>query len=461
MRTRIVIIGCGRGGTALLDLFKQDPTVRILGVADINPDAPGLQVARSLSIPVTTDYRELLKVAEIDLIIDVTGSPEARKEITELKPDQAELMGGSAAKFLWALFEERKRKAELEERYELALQELTFQSDRDFVVGENQRMKEIADLVRKVAPTPTTVLIRGETGTGKEVVARAIHRYSHLKDKLLVTVNCTALTTALAESELFGHKKGSFTGAFEDKIGLFGKADGGTIFLDEIGDMSPEIQSKMLRVLEAGEVRRVGDVTTKKVKVRVIAATNRDLEEAIKKGDFREDLFYRFNSFSITLPPLRERTEDIPFLSYHFLHNAVAKVNKRVEKISAQAMECLINYSWPGNLRELENIIERAVILTPYRQIEMDHLPLHIIPLAQSTGVMQRPNRGQSKAPEFATEGFMQAKERMIERFEQEALSRYLLEAQGNVSKAARLANLPRRTFHRLLAKHGICPNRT
>jgi transcriptional regulator with GAF, ATPase, and Fis domain len=458
MKTRIVIVGCGKGGRALLELFKQDPTVHVLGVADINPDAPGLQMARSLGIPVTTGYRELLEIPGINLIIDVTGDPEAGKGIKQLKPDQAEVMGGAAARFLWALLEERKRKAELDERYELALRELTFQTDRDFVIGENQKMKNIADLIRKVAPTPTTVLIRGETGTGKEVVARAIHRYSHLKDKPLLTVNCTALSVALAESELFGHKRGSFTGAVEDKMGLFDKADGGTIFLDEIGDMSPEIQSKMLRVLEAGEVRRVGDVTTKKVKVRIIAATNRDLEEAIERGDFREDLFYRFNSFSIALLPLRERREDIRLLSYHFLHKAVAKVNKRVDQISAQAMECLVNYSWPGNLRELENIIERAVILTPHLQIEMDHLPLHVNPLAQLRTDSPSPNSFQSKAQGFLTEGFMQAKERMIQKFEQGALSRYLSEAQGNVAKAARLANLPRRTFHRLLAKHGIRP---
>lgn len=442
----------------MLELFKQDPTVSILGVADINPDAPGLQMARRLGIPVTTDYRELFKIPGVSLIIDVTGNPETGKEIKQLKPDQAEIMGGAAARFLWALLEERTRKAELEERYELALQELTSQADRDFVIGENQKMKDSAHLIRRVAPMPTTVLIRGETGTGKEVVARAIHRYSQLKDKPLVIVNCTALTEALAESELFGHKKGSFTGAFEDKIGLFDKADGGTIFLDEVGDMSPEVQSKMLRVLEAGEVRRVGDVTTKKVKVRIIAATNRDLEDAIKKGNFREDLFYRFNSFSITLPSLRERREDIPLLSYHFLRKAVAKVNKRVDQISAQAMECLLNYSWPGNLRELENIIERAVILTPHLQIEMDHLPLHVNPLAQLTEVGQGSNSEQSKSQEFVTKGFTEAKERMIERFEQEALSRYFLQAEGNVSRAARLAKLSRRTFHRLLVKHNIRP---
>jgi DNA-binding NtrC family response regulator len=274
----------------------------------------------------------------------------------------------------------------------------------------------------------------------------------------LVTVNCTALSPALAESELFGHKKGSFTGAVEDKVGLFGKADGGTVFLDEIGDMSPEIQSKMLRVLETGEVRRVGDVTTEKVKVRIIAATNRDLEDAIQRGNFREDLFYRFNSFSITLPSLRERREDIPLLSHHFLRKAVAKVNKRVDQISAQAMECLINYSWPGNLRELENIIERAVILTSHLQIEIEHLPLHVNPLAQPRTDSPSPNSFQSKAQGCLAEGFMQAKERMIEKFEQGALSRYLAEAQGNVAKAARLANLPRRTFHRLLVKHNIRP---
>jgi DNA-binding NtrC family response regulator len=293
-----------------------------------------------------------------------------------------------------------------------------------------------------VAPTPTTVLIRGESGTGKELVARAIHRHSQLRDKPLITVNCTALTPSLMESELFGHKRGSFTGAVADKAGLFEKADGGTIFLDEVGDMPPEMQGKLLRVLQAGESKPVGDVVTRKVRVRVIAATNRDLEKALVAGEFRQDLFYRFNTFTVTLPPLRERTEDIPVLAYHFLRKAEAKVNKKVDRVSPEALDFMKRYPWPGNLRELENSIERAVVLASGRQIEVAHLPFH----QRELGPI-----------EVATEeGFVSAKDRVVALFEREAVVRFLTEARGNISAAAKRAGITRRNFHRLMAKHSI-----
>ncbi|HEU5393832.1 MAG TPA: sigma 54-interacting transcriptional regulator, partial [Candidatus Methylomirabilis sp.] len=320
--------------------------------------------------------------------------------------------------------------------------ELRFLSGGEFILGTNPRMREIAELIMRVAPTPTTVLIRGESGTGKELVARAIHQNSHLKDRPLVTVNCTALSPTLMESELFGRRKGAFTGAVKDKLGLFEKANGGTIFLDEIGDMSLEMQAKLLRVLQTGEVKAVGDVATKRVKVRIIAATNRDLEGALAKGEFREDLFYRLNTFTITLPPLRERTEDIPILAHHFLRKAEAKVNKKIERIAPEALEMLQKYLWPGNLRELENIIERAVVLAPTRIIEARHLPLHV----------QQESRG---TPDLE-EGFSRAKERVIATFEREAITRYLQQTGGNISRAAMAGGTTRRTFHRLLVKHGI-----
>src|SRR5438034_580721 len=277
--TKVVIIGAGKGGRALLEMFVGDPTVTILGIADLNPWAPGLELARRLNVPVAT--------------------------------------------------------------------------------------------------APTTVLIRGESGTGKELVARAIHRYSNVRERPLVTVNCTALAPTLLESELFGHKRGAFTGAVADKPGLFERADGGTIFLDEVGDMPLEMQAKLLRVLQTGEIKPVGDVVTRKVRVRVIAATNRDLEKALAVSEFREDLFYRFNTFTITLPALRERAEDIPVLAHHFLRKAEAKVNKKVDRFSPEALDLMKRYPWPGNLRELENSIERAVVLASGRQVEADHLPFH------------------------------------------------------------------------------------
>src|SRR5215813_1858718 len=440
--TKVVIVGAGKGGRALLEMFSGDPTVTILGIADANPWAPGLDLARRLDIPVATDLRAMIADPRLDLIIDVTGNPEVSREIERLKPPHTDVMGGASAKFMWDLLAERKRSGELEDRYTLMLRELRAQAEGDFILGQNAKMREIAEQIARVAPAPTTVLIRGESGTGKELVARAIHRSSPLRDKPLITVNCTALTPTLMESELFGHKRGAFTGAVMDKAGLFEKADGGTIFLDEVGDMPIEMQGKLLRVLQAGEVKPVGDVVTRKVRVRVIAATNRDLETALQRSEFREDLFYRFNAFTITLPPLRERAEDIPVLAHHFLRKAEAKVNKKVDRFTPEALDLLKRYPWPGNLRELENIIERAVVLATSREVEVALLPLHL----------------QENAPATMRSGerFQEAKERAVARFEQDAITRFLGEARGNVSAAAKRAGITRRNLHRLIVKYGL-----
>src|SRR5215471_7419216 len=450
--TKVVIVGAGKGGRALLEMFSGDPTVTILGIADANPWAPGLDLARRLDIPVATDLRAMIADPRLDLIIDVTGNPDVSREIQLLKPPHTEVMGGASAKFMWDLLAERKRSGELEDRYSLMLRELRAQAEGDFILGQNAKMREIAEQIARVAPAPTTVLIRGESGTGKELVARAIHRSSPLRDKPLITVNCTALTPTLMESELFGHKRGAFTGAVMDKAGLFEKADGGTIFLDEVGDMPIEMQGKLLRVLQAGETKPVGDVVTRKVRVRVIAATNRDLEKALEAGEFRQDLFYRFNTFAITLPPLRERIEDIPVLAYHFLRKAEAKVNKKVDRVSPEALDMMKRYAWPGNLRELENSIERAVVLASGRQIEVSHLPFHVQDVAQLP--FRLSDIGQISIT--AEESFAEAKERLISMFERDAVIRFLRESRGNISAAARRAGMTRRNFHRLLIKFSI-----
>jgi transcriptional regulator with PAS, ATPase and Fis domain len=442
--TNVVIVGAGKGGRALLEMFAGDPTVSILGVADLSPWAPGIELARRLDVPVATDFRDIVTDPRADLIIDVTGNDEVHRRILELKPGSAEVMGGIGARFMWDLLAERKRSEELEDRYSLVVRELQAQAEGDFILGQNPKMREVAELLARVAPAPTTVLIRGESGTGKELVARAIHKYSPLRDKPLLTINCTALTPTLMESELFGHRRGAFTGAVSDKIGLFEKADGATIFLDEIGDMPLEMQGKLLRVLQAGEIKPVGDVVTRRVRVRVIAATNRDLESALQRGEFREDLFYRFNTFTITLPPLRDRVEDIPVLAYHFLRKAEAKVNKKVERIAPEALDFLKRYTWPGNLRELENIVERAVVLASERTIEARHLPLHV---QEATGLEVS-----------VDEGLLRAKERVIREFERQAILRFLKETGGNISHAAKMAKITRRNFHRLLLRYSINP---
>lgn len=438
---RVILIGAGNGGKSLLEIFSDDPMIAVVGVADKNEQASGFRYAQELKLPVTTNYQKLLATTPVDIIINVTGDPEISRELYALKPERTELIGGTTARLICELIWTKKQSQALEEKYQLALRELEAYAETEFIIGNSPQMKEVSRLITQVAPTPTTVLISGESGTGKELVARAIHRHSLRSSRVLVTLNCTALPPTLLESELFGYKRGAFTGAFKDQIGLFEKADGGTMFLDEIGDMSLEVQAKLLRTLQTGEIRAVGDVKSKVVSVRIIAATNRDLKKAIEEGRFREDLYYRINTFTIMLPPLRERKADIPLLAEYFLLRARAKVNKRVEVFSPKALDLLRQYDWPGNLRELENIIERAVVLTNSTMVEAEHLPIHV----------------QEKNPSLICEGgFMEAKAAAIDRYEKEVLLTFLTQAQGNVSVAAKMAKLPRRTFHRLLSKHQV-----
>jgi transcriptional regulator with GAF, ATPase, and Fis domain len=335
----------------------------------------------------------------------------------------------------------------LMQKYELARRELDRQAGDNLIIGSDPGIKEVMELIRQVGPTPTTVLIRGETGTGKELTARAIHRQSLRNDKPLMTVNCTTITDSLLESELFGHKKGSFTGAIADKKGLFEAANGGTIFLDEIGDITPKLQAELLRVLDLGEVRPVGGVNTKKVDVRLIAATNKDLEQGVRDGWFREDLYYRLNVFCILLPPLRERVESVPELALHFIEKARKKLNKTIAGIEDRAVKAMQHYPWPGNIREMQNIIERSAVLTKEDIIRLENLPTIFTDTYESCHGENLNRRRVS---------FKAERERQLVRTEKGIISRYLEETSGNVAKAARLANVPRRTFYRLLEKHDI-----
>ena len=255
------------------------------------------------------------------------------------------------------------------DRKEMALENVLLRSELkasfgpDVIIGQSKSMKKVEELVQKVGPTDTTILISGESGTGKELVARAIHRHSSRKDKPFVAVDCGSLVENLFESELFGHVKGSFTGATSTKYGRFELANGGTLFFDEIGNISINIQTKLLRVLQEREITKVGSSQVIKVDVRIVTATNYDLQKAVKSEKFREDLFYRLSVVPITLPPLRERRDDIPLLANYFLKKYNAKRKKNVKAISDQAMKALVKYDWPGNVRELENAVERAVVL--------------------------------------------------------------------------------------------------
>jgi len=232
------------------------------------------------------------------------------------------------------------------------------------IIGASGALREVLDLVRTVAPTDSTALIVGETGTGKELIARSIHEHSTRRDRSFVKLNCAAIPLGLLESELFGHERGAFTGAVARKVGRFEAANQGTLFLDEIGDISPELQPKLLRVLQDGEFERLGSTQTQRANVRLVAATNKDLAKLVAQNQFRSDLYYRLNVFPIPVPPLRDRSGDIPLLVMHFLRIYSERMNKQIEWIPTEVMEALVGHSWPGNIRELQNFIERSVILT-------------------------------------------------------------------------------------------------
>ncbi len=246
------------------------------------------------------------------------------------------------------------------------------------IISKNEKMQAIFEVIKKVAPYKSTIFITGESGTGKELIARALHYSSDRSQAPFIPVNCGAIPENLLESELFGHVKGAFTDAIRTKKGLFEEADGGTLFLDEIGELPPQLQVKLLRVLQDGEIRRVGESKSIQIDVRIITATVKDLVKEVNEGRFREDLFYRLNVLPIHIPPLRERKEDIPLLVDHFIHKYGESMDKKIAGITSRALDTLVNYKWYGNVRELENTIERAIVLTDRENIELENLPIEI-----------------------------------------------------------------------------------
>jgi len=309
------------------------------------------------------------------------------------------------------------------------------------IIGNSPAIRKVLHLIQKVAPTDSNVLIEGESGTGKELVARALHEASPRADNPLVTINCAALQETLLESELFGHEKGAFTSAVTSKPGLFEVADGGTLFIDEICEMSGGIQAKLLRVLEDGRFRRVGSTKEIKTDVRVLAATNRNLAKEVEAKRFRDDLYFRLNVITIHIPPLRERREDIPLLAQHFLSLGA----RGPRTIEPDAMEALINYHWPGNVRELANVIERAKILADGPTITLHDLPPAI---AQPAGTsVTVPSAAIYSRP---------SEEVSLEQLEREHIVRVLEAKGGNKARAARALGISRRRLYRLLDKHGL-----
>ncbi len=309
------------------------------------------------------------------------------------------------------------------------------------IIGESPAMKEVFEVVQQVAPTPVTVLLQGESGTGKELVARAIHQLSPRNRQPLVAVHAAALSPALLESELFGHEKGAFTGASERRIGLFEEAQGGTLFLDEIGEIDATIQIKLLRFLGERTFQRVGSNKTLTADVRLITATNKRLEDLVKAGTFREDLYYRLCVVEICLPPLRERTSDIPLLAQSFLREFSREMGKEVKDFTAEALEALIHYSWPGNVRELRSALERAVVLCRGDRITVRDLPAA---MREGPGAAATPRQ------------LLAQNDLTVKEAEKQLIMRALKEANGNRTQAAARIGMSRRTLHRKLHSHHL-----
>jgi len=348
-----------------------------------------------------------------------------------LKPfekDEMKIIVANALKMKTLVRENRYLRGELEEKYKL-----------DNVIGKSSQMQEIYKILREVANTKATVLIQGETGTGKTLVARALHFNSSGKEKPFIHVNCAALPEGLLESELFGHVKGAFTDAVANKPGKFELANAGTIFLDEIVELSPMLQVKLLRVLQEKEFEQVGGIKTIKIDVRVIAATNRDIKKALEGGLLREDLYYRLNVISINIPPLREHKEDIPLLVEYFLQKFNRESGKNIKGVSPQAMDMLMNYNWPGNVREVENVIERAVILGSKNTLLPESLPLHLKKESDKMEIHIPP------------EGIA------LEKVEKSLIREALKMTKGNQSRAAKLLDISRNTLRYRIRKFGIC----
>lgn len=339
--------------------------------------------------------------------------------------------------------QERRELARISDENIYLRDELEEQFNYGEIIGKCRAMQEVYRTIEKVAATDSSVLIYGESGTGKELVARAIHKLSPRKDKPFIRVNCGALVENLLESELFGHEKGAFTGAMKRKKGRFELAHQGSIFLDEIGDISPNMQLKLLRVLQEKEFERVGSEETIQVDVRILTATNKNLSELVQQGKFREDLFYRLHIIPIYLPPLRERKEDIPLLAQHFIKQLAVELKKPVKQFTDAALDKLVNYPWPGNVRELENVIERAIVLSDKAVIDAADLPI-------------LPATGADRLQSDLLDRFGYKLNETLAAVEKQLIEKALNETQGNKNQAAKLLGIGTSLLYYKLEKYGI-----
>jgi DNA-binding NtrC family response regulator len=406
------------------------------------------------------DGMELLRIAREEIpglyVIVMTGYSTVQNAVEAMKLGAMDYIAKpfSDDELVLAVARALEKKRLVEENIYLR-KELLDRFGFSNIVGEDPQVLKIFDQIRKVAPTDSTVLIYGESGTGKELFARAIYAHSQRSGKQFVTVDCSTLAPNLLESELFGHVKGAFTGATQDKAGIFEVAHDGTLFLDDVANLTLEIQGKLLRVLEVYEYKPVGASHVKKTNVRIIAATNKDLRAMVEEGTFRDDLFYRLNVFPIFLPPLHERKDDIPKLAYHFLRHFCRKTGKRIEGFSDDALEMLVNHEWPGNVRQLKNVVERLVIMAD-RDI-LDSLDL-LEPI-QMKGFL----KGDS-IPETLEE-LRAIKKQLLEdnygQLEKAFLLKALKTCEGNITHAAEKVGMQRSNFSALMKKHKISAQAT
>ena len=423
----------GSGSAGLEKVRKSDFDIVITDLK--MPDVDGMELLRKIR----ETYSETMVI-----VITGYGTVETAVEAMKLgaydyitKPFDAEHIRMVVQKAL--------KQVSLTSENKYLKQQIREAKDFQDIIGSSCRMQDVFEIANKVANTDTTVLLLGESGTGKELIARYIHYNSQRKDEVFIPVNCGALTESLLESELFGHEKGSFTGAVSSKRGLVEVASGGTFFFDEIGDVSPAVQGKLLRVLQEREFMRVGGTDTITADIRLIAATNKNLEKSLKEGTFREDLYYRLNVVSIRLPPLRERKDDIPALAHFFLKRFSEKMGKKMRGIPQDFLGILMGYDWPGNVRELENVMERAVVLaTENSVIELSHLPAELLEAHIDRGTTSRHL------------SYREAKQKAVDSFSREFVERLLQMSKGNISRAAKQAKMDGANFRRLMRKCGI-----
>jgi DNA-binding NtrC family response regulator len=409
------------------------------------PGLSGMEVLRDArAYAPDTEVVIVTGYATIDTAIDAIRQGAFDYLQKPVAPDQLLIAVARALERRHLLGLTKRLRSELESRHRIG-----------GLVCSSPKMQRVMQLVAKAAPTNSTVLITGETGTGKDCIAKAIHYNSPRKDKPFVVADCSALNESLLESELFGHVRGAFTSAVRDRPGLVQVARGGTLFLDEIATISTRIQSSLLRLLQEHEIRPVGADAYERVDVRLVAATNKNLLELVERGEFREDLYYRLGVFTITLPPLRERIEEIPLLAHHFVEKYATEFGKRVEGIRPRALSALEVHEWPGNVRELENVIERAVLLTDTEFIDVDALPTI---LGEHSALETEDIPADARALAARKK---ELRAESVERLEKLFVIKSLQQARWNISDAARGVDMQRPNFHALMRKHGIIVPKT